>query len=171
MRHEHWVRFTWELADLPATLPQVPKGYDLRPAQKEDAEELSKMVLRSFVLDAAWNAAIHELTSLVSYWLDRAFRDEHTTVLALRHGNRIIGAAAVSIDTESNLAPGPCVLLEYRNRGFGNLLLAHALDVVRSGGSPIATAVTKDGAPVARFLYPKFGGSSIEHNIVALEAA
>lgn len=171
MRNEHWLRFTWQLGDLSESLPHLPKGYDISRATAEDGEELRQMVLRAFVLDPAWNAAIHEVTPLVNGWLDRGFASTDAVVLALRHGSRIIGASVVLNDNDSNLAPGPCVLLEYRNRGFGTRLLAHALAAVRDSGSPIATAVTKSESPAARFLYTKFNGIAVEHDFAPLKAA
>lgn len=171
MRHEHWVRFTWQLAGFPASLPHVPKGYEIRPAALEDAEELRQMVMRSFVLDPAWNAAIHEVTPLVNGWLDRAFGSDDAVVLALRHGTRIIGASVVLNDNDSNLAPGPCVLLEYRNRGFGTRMLAHSLALLREKDAAEATAITKSESPAARFLYPKFDSIAVEHDFAPLKAA
>ncbi len=57
-------------------------------------------------------------------------------------------------------AIGPCVLAEYRNRGLGTSLLAASLDHLRGSGVSLANAITREGAPVARFLYPKFGGQA-----------
>jgi GNAT superfamily N-acetyltransferase len=56
------------------------------------------------------------------------------------------------------ILPGPCVLVEYRNRGFGTGLLKHSLQALREAGVTRAVAVSKENAPVAKFLYPKFNG-------------
>ena len=53
--------------------------------------------------------------------------------LALRHGLRIIGADVLVADParENHLTPGPCILMEYRNRGFGTALLGESLRQLR----------------------------------------
>ena len=48
--------------------------------------------------------------------------------------------------------------MEYRNRGFGTALLGEALRQLREAGLARAIALTKNNAPVAKFLYPKFNG-------------
>jgi GNAT superfamily N-acetyltransferase len=171
MRYEHWVRFTWQLNATPTALSPTPRGYNITRASSADAEELRKAVARAFVLDPAWNAAIHHVIPMVNGWLDRAFQGAEAIVLALRHGTRIIGATAVLPDSESNLAPGPCVLLEYRSRGFGTHLLAHALAALREGGLPTASAIAQSGSPAARFLYRKFDGVAADHEVTPLKAA
>ncbi len=59
---------------------------------------------------------------------------------------------------ENHLSPGPCVLMEYRNRGLGTALLGESLRQLREAGLSRAAALTKSNAPVAKFLYPKFNG-------------
>jgi len=60
---------------------------------------------------------------------------------------------------EDHLTPGPCVLMEYRNRGFGSALLEESLRQLRAAGLTRASGLTKSNAPVAKFLYPKFNGT------------
>ena len=156
----HWVHFTWDLTTLPQLEVQTPEHYQIAPATKEDEAELRKVVLASFVLDPAWNPAMQEVKYKIDIWLGRAFESTTSTCLALRHGLRIIGAAVLSIDpnAENHLAPGPCILMEYRNRGFGTQLLESSLGFLREAGLSRAIGMTRENAPVSRFLYTKFHG-------------
>ncbi len=109
----------------------------------------------------------------IQWWLDRAFASEMSTCLAVRHGLRIIGASVLSLDpqADNHLAPGPCVLMEYRNRGFGTHLLAGSLKALREAGISRAVAITRENAPVAKFLYPRFGSVFEPTTITSLLAA
>ncbi|MEO6872419.1 MAG: GNAT family N-acetyltransferase, partial [Chthoniobacterales bacterium] len=113
--------------------------------------------------DSSWGEAIHEVNNLLDGWLARAFDPENQVqCLTLRHGGRIIGALILNSDpsSENHLSPGPCVVLEYRNRGLGAALLGEALRVLREAGLTRARARAKVNSPVARFLYSKFNGTS-----------
>lgn len=168
-----WVRFTWDLANLPATPQQLPEHYQISRATEADANELRKVFSSSFLLDPIWNPAIGEVMLRVQSWLDHAFDAENNVCLALRHGARIIGATVLSRDPniDNHLAPGPCVLMEYRNRGFGTHLLEGSLTLLRDAGLPRAMGIARDIAPAAKFLYPKFGGIVAAFDVATLLAA
>jgi Acetyltransferase (GNAT) family len=173
MRLLNWVHFTWDLTKLPMLDSQMPEHYQIAPIVKEDETELRKVVTTSFLLDPAWNPAMQEVKRKIDLWLGRAFESQTSTCLALRHGLRIIGAAVLSFDpdAENNLAPGPCILMEYRNRGFGTRLLESSLTFLREAGLSRAIAIARENAPVARFLYPKFHGIATPAEIRPLLAA
>ena len=167
-----WVHFTWDLTKLPPFEVQVPEHYQITPITKEDEAELRKVVIASFVLDPAWNPAMQEVKRKIDMWFGRAF-DSTSICLALRHGLRIIGGSVLSLDpnAENNLAPGPCILMEYRNRGFGTRLLESSLTLLREAGLSRAMAIARENGPVAKFLYPKFHGIVTPVEITPLLAA
>jgi len=173
MKLINWTRFTWDLTKLPLVDAKLPEHYRIAPATNNDEKELRKVFSSSFLLDPAWNPAIGETMQTIQAWLDRAFACENTTCLALRHGVRIIGAAVPSLDpdTDSHFAPGPCILMEYRNRGFGTRLLESSLKILRDAGLTHATGIAPERAPVAKFLYPKFGGAAEPVDVARLLAA
>jgi GNAT superfamily N-acetyltransferase len=140
----------------------LPEHFQVQAATDEDEVELRKVFSSSFVLDPFWNPAVHEVMRAVDVWLDQAFASDLSTCLALRHGQRIIGASVISFDpeAENHLAPGPSVMMEYRNRGFGTVLFERSLQLLREAGLVRASGIARENAPVARFLYPKFGGIS-----------
>lgn len=155
----NWVRFSWDLTKLPATPAELPEHYQIAPATREDEMGLRKAFSSSFLLDPVWSPAIGQVMQRVQRQLDDVFGGQGTC-LALRHGSRIIGASVVLGDAtrENQLSPGPCILMEYRNRGFGAHLLERSLFWLRGAGLEKASALALDYAPAAKFLYPKFGG-------------
>lgn len=158
MKPLDWVEFKWDLVAAPVAQEPLPEHYRIAEATAEDAEEIRKVVTRSLTLDPAWSAELDRVIDIVDEWVNRAFAAGHP--IALRHGQRIIGCVMISDDPASsnNLAPGPCVSMEYRNRGFGTQLLAAALEFLRAKGVTQAVAATRASANAARSLYAKFGG-------------
>ncbi|HSH37420.1 MAG TPA: GNAT family N-acetyltransferase, partial [Chthoniobacterales bacterium] len=65
----------------------------------------------------------------------------------------------------------PCVLMEYRNRGFGTHLLGRSLAALRDHGLQRAVAMAKENSPVTKFLYPKFNGTASAHDASPMLAA
>lgn len=155
-----WVRFTWDLTSFHQSVSQLPEHFQIGPATDADEVELRKVFSSSFVLDPFWNPAVHEVTRAIDVWLDQAFRSNLSTCLVLRHGHRIIGASMVSFDPEAqdHLAPGPSVMVEYRNRGFGSLLFERSLQLLHQAGLVRVRGLSRENAPVTKFLYSKFGG-------------
>ncbi len=169
-----WIQFTWDLAALPQLESSLPERYQITRATPEDEAELRKVIGSSFTLDPDWNSSMQEVMQTIESWCDRAFASETTSVcLALRHGLRIIGASVLSLDPESEnrLMPGPCILMEYRNRGFGTRLLAQSLKAMQEAGLTTACAIAKANSPVAKFLYPKFNSRLAPHTFTPLLAA
>ena len=173
MKLVQWVRFTWELDKLPTLSAALPAHYFLTSANRGDEKELRAVIERSFVQDTSWGDAIHEVNSMLNGWLERAFEPEKSGIcLALRHGLRMIGAVILVPDPTAgnHLTPGPCVLMEYRNRGLGTALLEESLRQLRAAGLSRAAGLTKKNAPAAKFLYPKFNGVVTSGDTPALVA-
>ena len=158
MKLLNWVRFTWDLTKLPSSDLLLPAHYQIAPVTPQDERELRKVYSSSFLLDSIWNPVIGGVMQRIQSRLDDVFKSANSTCLALRHGARIIGAAVLSHDfeAEDHLAPGPCILIEYRNRGFGTLLLGKSLQLLRETGLTRVTALAPDYVPASKFLYPKF---------------
>jgi hypothetical protein len=168
-----WIRFEWDLSVLPPTQRDLPLHYQIDRATAEDAIGLRKIFSSSFMLDPVWSPAIGQVMQMVQAWLDRAFGTEDHACLALRHGSRIIGAALLSLqsEAENHFTPGPSISIEYRNRGFGGLLLERSLHLLRETGMKRARGVARDISPAAKFLYPKFGGFGAPVDLAAFAAA
>jgi GNAT superfamily N-acetyltransferase len=173
MNWSNWIRFRWDLTQLPQFNAELPEHYEIGPATAEDEVELRKVISTSFVLDPAWNPSTQEVMETIEPWLERAFAAPASTCLALKHGLRIIGAAIVLQDaeTEVHLAPGPCVSMEYRNRGFGTRLLEQSLTKLREAGLKEAVAIAHENAPVTKFLYTKFQSTLSPYDSAPVVAA
>ena len=173
MKLLNWVRFTWDLNGMTSTPVDLPTHYQIVPATIDDEKAVRKVLSCSFLLDPAWNPAIGEVMHSLQSWLDRAFVAEENTCLALRHGNRIIGASVLCLDptAENNFAPGPCIMMEYRNRGFGAKLLQASLQLLKESGLTRASGIARELSPVAKFLYPKYDGVAAPANMTVPLAA
>ncbi|CAN5733219.1 hypothetical protein BH20VER1_BH20VER1_12660 [soil metagenome] len=173
MKPINWLRFTWDLTALPPHEQPLPERYQITTVTREEEKELRKVISSSFTLDPDWNPAMQEVMQTIDAFLARAAARDDTVYLALRHGVRVIGTAVVLLDpaAEHHLAPGPCLLMEYRNRGFGTQLLARALQALREAGLSQASAIGKENSLVTKFLYPKFNGTSVPHESPAAVAA
>jgi hypothetical protein len=160
MKKTRWVNFVWDLAgnELPAI--SSPRQYRLSLVKAAEREQLQGVIEKSFALDPGWNAELHMIDAQVKSSIAAAFDSESASWLALQHGARIVGGTLVMTgpDAPAQLVPGPCLLMEYRNRGLGTLLLCSALGHLRDAGMIQASAKTRENSPAARFLYPKFGG-------------
>ena len=173
MKLVQWVRFTWNFEQLGPLNSLLPDHYHVALATPAEDKELRAVIMRSVTQDTSWGDAIHEVEQMIDGWLERALSPESNGVcLALRHGLRIIGASVVMADPalEDQLTPGPCILMEYRNRGFGTALLGESLRQLQAAGLTKSSALTKNNAPVAKFLYPKFGGTAIPVDLPLLVA-
>ena len=173
MMLSNWIRFTWDLTQLPAFENALPEHYEIGPATPDDEMELRKIISSSFVLDPMWSPALQEVTEKIEAWLQRAFASSGSVFLALRHGTRIIGVSVLSTepDADMHLVPGPCISMEYRNRGFGTRLLEQALMRLREAGMSQASGVAKENVPVSKFLYPKFNATSSSYEFTPLVPA
>jgi GNAT superfamily N-acetyltransferase len=171
MKLINWVQFTWDLTALPPTPAELPEHYEISAASADDETELRRVITSAFALDPEWNPTMNEVMQTIEGWLANAFESDAKTTLVLRHGARIIGASALDPAGENHLSPGPCILMEYRNRGFGTKLLDRSLRALRDTGLERAIGIAKENSPVTKFLYTKFGGVAGPHQASPLLAA
>ena len=162
MKLVRWKRFTWDLTKLPPLEHPLPDQYVVRPAARDEARQVNHTVFTALTLDSAWCDTLKLFSDRLAAQIDLAFAREAAPALVIMHGSRIIAASVISTepDAVSHLVSGPCVLVEYGNRGLGTALLHHTLELLRSSGLERATAVTKDNVAACKFVYPKFGSTS-----------
>ena len=125
MKLVRWKRFTWDLSKLPTTPPSLSERYALRPAFADDREAVEKIILAAFRLDSEWSALFQSVPTWLKEQIDTAFDRETAPAVVITHGLRVIAASLITteVDAETHLLSGPCVSMEYRNRGLGTALL------------------------------------------------
>lgn len=166
------VRFRWKLADLtPGSVP-IPKPFVLRAAGEQEMEDALRVVQASYNLDPDWSGCAKHIDEVVLPGVRKAFGEE-ATCLFLQHGNRVIAASAFLPSPEDgiHLVTGPCVFIEYRNRGLGGALLHATLELLRERGVTEACGQARPGTPPAKFLSSKFGGQPVSAPSAPLEVA
>jgi len=166
MKLVRWTRFTWDLTKLDDVIMEPDLPYRIRGAAKEEKGAVRDVITGAFSLDMDWNDVMASLRERFEEAVDEAFSHKEIRCLVLTNGSRFIGASALDSDVgaENHLLSGPCVLNEYRNRGFGSVLLYHSLVKLRDAGVTQAHGVTRQHGPAAKFLYPKFHSVSGPYN-------
>jgi hypothetical protein len=163
MKSAGWVRFTWEAKSLPQTSYVIEEPYFIRRASRSEKSQSWSVLKSCFAQDSCWNDVFTVLIPRLQEEFEERFaHHREIDCLVITHGNRVIAASLVNveIDAENHLSSGPCITSEYRNRGFGSLLLKESLLLAAKGGSTLIQGVTRATSPAARFVYPKYGGKS-----------
>ncbi|HEY5895869.1 MAG TPA: GNAT family N-acetyltransferase [Chthoniobacterales bacterium] len=154
-----WLRFEWDLRNLDFGPVELARHYSIRRAIREEEGVVRKTIQSAFLLDADWSDVLKRIWHGIDEDISKAFDSRDAQCLVLTHGSRIIGASIVSpIPTDMlHLLSGPCILVEYRNRGFGTALLAASLRHLAAAGMDTAAGMTRKSMPAGKFVYPKFG--------------
>lgn len=163
MKLVRWTRFSWDLTKLAPVYPAIDSHYRVRQATLDDEKAVRNAIISAFTLDSNWNYALRELRGQVDTSLSHIFHERGSIpCMVVTHGNRVIGASGLltSRDAENHLLTGPCILIEYRNRGLATALLAESLVFLRDSGLTSAFGLTKKDSPTAKFLYTKFGSTN-----------
>jgi predicted N-acetyltransferase YhbS len=158
MKLVRWLRFTWDLAKLPAMEGAVDSHYHIRTATPEDEKVVRGVIASAFSLDMDWSDTLKNLREHFETQIEQVFEEKEVPCIVVSHGSRIIGASALSTnrDADNHLLSGPCILNEYRNRGLGTQVLRRSLQFLKDAGLGTAHGVTKHNVPAAKFIYPKF---------------
>jgi len=157
----HWRRFIWSLG--PIFPDVISRSTDvIRPARREEGEEVLRTVLLSLTMDSSWNDSYALAERYLTSAVGRLFNEGDPLCLVIQKGNRLIAASLLDPDPVSanHLVGGPAVTMEYRNRGIGSQLLRESLAALRDRGLSTATGVTRDKTVAARHVYTKFGSLS-----------
>lgn len=165
MKLVRWKRFTWDLTKLPTPAPPLAERYNIRTAFADDHVGVSHIILSAFTLDSAWGDTFATVKDWLQAQIDAAFEREAAAAIVVTHGQRVIAASAINTDPEADthLLSGPCVSMEYRNRGIGTALLYATLSQLHQSGLTRVHGITKWNVAAAKFVYPKFGAAEADH--------
>jgi len=164
MKSVNWGRYSWNLTKFAPVYPAVAPSYSIRRATAEDHDLVKSVVISSFTLDSAWNPFFRDIHPQIDAALAKMFGEKSEPFCILvSHGSRIIGASCLSAerDAENHLLTGPCLSMEYHNRGLATALLAESLIALRDAGLTTARGVTRPGSIAAQFIYTKFGSTRL----------
>lgn len=155
-------KFQWKLDSVPSDAGVVPLPFTLRTAAEQELEEAINVIQASYNLDHQWSGCARYIDNIVVLAVEQIFKAD-CTCLFVQHGNRVIAASAYSLDPINgvNLVSGPCVYMEYRNRGIGGALLGATLLALRDLGVKEAIGQALPGSPAAKYLCSKFSGQPI----------
>lgn len=162
MKLTNWLKFVWDLRDFDAPVTDLPPHYSIRRAVRTEEEVVRKTIFSAFSLDSDWGDWLSRIWPKLSEQIGETFNSKEPKCLVLTHGTRIIGASILSTDMEATkqVVSGPCILVEYRNRGMGTQLLAASLSFLHEAGLEDVSGITKKNIPASKFVYHKFGGRS-----------
>ena len=155
-----WQRFHWDLDTAPDSSRPAMAPFIFRAATAEDLAAVLKVVASALLMERAWTGPATEFSRDLEQRCEQAFEGPSPACMVVQHGARVIGASVLQLteDAEFHLITGPCILHEYRSRGFGSALLQQSLERLRDEGLHRAAALARVNSTVARFVYPKFGG-------------
>jgi hypothetical protein len=159
MKLTNWLKFIWDLKIYVAPPTELPSQYVIRRAIRSEEEVVRKALFSAFSLDSDWSDALNRIWPTMNEQIGDTFGSKEPKCLVMTHGTRVIGASLLTIDSSApyQLISGPCILVEYRNRGLGTQLLAASLTFLKEAGQDIVCGVTKKNIPAAKFVYHKFG--------------
>ncbi|HEX8371451.1 MAG TPA: GNAT family N-acetyltransferase [Chthoniobacterales bacterium] len=162
MKLTNWLKFIWDLRTFEAPETSLPSQYVIRRAVRSEEEAVRKAIFSAFSLDSDWSDSLNRIWPTLNEQIGDTFNAKEPKCLVLTHGTRVIGASILSLDSDAanQVVSGPCILVEYRNRGLGTQLLAASLAFLRESGLETASGITKKSIPAAKFVYHKFGGRS-----------
>ncbi|MDB6155494.1 MAG: hypothetical protein JWL90_3947 [Chthoniobacteraceae bacterium] len=165
MKLVRWTRFTWELSKLPPIESPLAECYHVRAAERGEEKAVSNVISNAFAQDSAWSDVLPDFRQRLQVQIDQLFERDEVPAVVICHGQRIIGASALAIagETTNHLPSGPCVLMEYSNRGLGTALLYYSLKQLQLAGLKQAYGITKDNVVACKFIYPKFGSTSQDY--------
>ena len=121
---------------LPSASYLITEEYSIRRATKHEKTQAWQVINSCFLLDTCWNDVLNDLLPRIRHDFEEKFSHREIDCLVITHGNRTIGASLIkpSPEISNHLLSGPCISSEYRNRGFGSLLLKESLASRRQTG-------------------------------------
>ena len=145
MKSTGWSRFSWDPKDLPETSRYIiTETYSLRTASRQEKSLIHQVINSCFAQEACWNVVASKLMPRLQQEVEDKFAHHREgDCLVITHGNRVIAASIVdtSAGSDNHLITGPCITVEYRNRGFGALLLKESLLLAAQGGPKFYSAL------------------------------
>ena len=95
MKLVRWMRFTWDLAKLPAVKGELESHYHIRVATHDDEKSVRSVISSAFSIDMNWSDTVKSLRDHFEAQVDRVFVEKEVPCIVVSHGARVIGASAL----------------------------------------------------------------------------
>lgn len=159
MFFEQWIRFTWNLKNLPKHEPKLFGKAKIEIAtDRDDLDIICNTIESAYKTDPGWNHGFEERMAKIREAIFEKNETEKLLFYLLIDGKRIVGISGLRVKSIPQLVTGVCVIDEYRCRGYGTALLYTTLKHLADAGLSEAEVITKPKVVAGRYLYPKFGG-------------
>ena len=157
-----WLKFSWDLKNLPEYVPQLRPGMRLQKVANPDLRAIWQVVKHAYEMDSSWNARLKDHLDAMSQAMHKGTKESKLIFTVLEDGRRPIGVSILqpAPTNDSHFLTGICIQNEYRCRGYGTALLYFNLKLLAETGLVEACALSRSGSTAARFLYPKFSSKS-----------
>jgi N-acetylglutamate synthase-like GNAT family acetyltransferase len=160
MSNHRWVRFDWNLSELPVPIP-FPATYTIDSAPESDRDEMLRTVLKAYASDAIWQRQLSAILLRMTQRFDETLGLANNTYLVVRRRGGIVAVSGVARDhwTDQNLLTGICVVPDHQRKGIGRALLLASLHAVKAFGCETARVYTETNSLADRKIYPLFGST------------
>lgn len=153
-----WLRYTWQLARVPA-VPAVPSPYLIRPIRPDEVAIACRVAARALTDEVIeYGVPLPDRTGRLLRRIRATLGDPCTLYLAAEWGGRIIGISGVASSHWSgeHLLTGIRVVRRHWDTGVEESLLAASLAPLREQGLREAVAVTLSLTRSALQVYDAF---------------
>jgi ribosomal protein S18 acetylase RimI-like enzyme len=153
-----WVRYRWDLTQLPVSL-SPPATYNFRLATPAEAARLTEVVLAAYAAEPAWAPQLSTIAERMTQRIRETIGQANAAYLVVEQNDVVVGVSGVAEThwTDQQLLTGICVLPAHQRRGLGTFLLGESLRWLRERGLAQAQVYTEKDSMADRRLYSRFG--------------
>ena len=160
--------FRWDLSKFNHPDPNQTAGIRVRFASEGEIGSAAEVWYQGLIEEegSPWENYLKKWTpSGAARWFLDSKKRLGAKMLVAEKGEKIVGINGIISERNSGKGrffTGIVVSLNYRRQGIGSLLLHRTLLDLKKEGLRCAEVETIQGIPAAKYLYPKYGGESIQ---------
>ncbi|TMH96864.1 GNAT family N-acetyltransferase [Candidatus Bathyarchaeota archaeon] len=160
--------FRWDLSKFNYPGPNQTAGIRVRFASEGEIGSAAEVWYEGLIEEegSPWENYLKKWTpSGAARWFLDSKKRLGAKMLVAEKEEKIVGINGIISERNSGKGrffTGIVVSLNYRRQGIGSLLLHRTLSELKKEGLRCAEVETIQGIPAAKYLYPKYGGESIQ---------
>ena len=160
--------FRWDLSKFNYPDPNQTAGMRVRFASEGEIGSAAEVWYEGLIEEegSPWENYLKKWTpSGAARWFLDSKKRLGAKMLVAEKEEKIVGINGIISERNSGKGrffTGIVVSLNYRRQGIGSLLLHRTLSELKKEGLRCAEVETIQGIPAAKYLYPKYGGESIQ---------